>query len=862
MKGILLIVSLLCSAAHAADYRGRWVEGTGDAAALEAIDAAFESTQASARMACLPLLYKRDWDGFVEGPPWPCWWIQNSFGPSYALLPVLGEPYATWLEHSQALWFRLMGDGQRKDVNGFQGPDGCLCDAAFVMMNGGAALGFGDFRLPGGAVGQQLDGKIHSEGIYYRQGDGNPRQHDWFIGATAAGLILEAERLLVRHDAAAARKRLPELARVAAFLDSRRDGKANLLKGAMAANLLAPSYSGIRQPDGTFGPAYLTELSVNYIAGLERLAEVCVLCDEPAKAQRYRGIADLVRAALPRLMTPDGCFIMSEDPDGTRHGAFGAAQHGYFEATPNHDAGCFRVTDDAANRKIVRQMLALKGAATPGGLAPHGLIIPNYPGYDDSVHGGPYGHWVNGGHWTTTQGRMSIACLRADEFAHPFGAWAKIRKLMEAYRADAPLTGFGASPWGDKLQAPYCVVYDCWGASGGLLRGLFDYDYRADRLLVRPHLPADTSRYVQKFPVWFGQTRIYLTVTGTGAGHWTELRPTGKPGVLAVEIIRGNAKQRGAWQPEDLPAGDFADFVSEMPAIPSSGNCNPLRIGASPNGGYNFDGEFREVRIYRRALAEAEIGTLAKGEPVAGALISVPAPPNAPPHLVALRGERFLEFPASADIDFQEDFTLAAAVHPAALADSARLIDRTTIGTQDGYLLDYLRGGKVLRLLTPWGIAQGEVTLQPGKWQHVAATCSAAGLMRVFFDGVKVAELQGKQPARIPNAQSRQVDLRKFAAFYRALVKAGLQDTYEAAEARTALELLAARQSRLTTPPATPDLPGIPACNRQAVDTLYFNTACWIAGGLVDRLAGRSVWKDNINPIITELARQHGLLTE
>ena len=51
--------------------------------------------------------------------------------------------------------------------------------------------------------------------------------------------------------------------------------RANLLKGAMAANLLAPSYSGVRQPDGTFGQAYLTELSVNYVAGLERLAEVC-----------------------------------------------------------------------------------------------------------------------------------------------------------------------------------------------------------------------------------------------------------------------------------------------------------------------------------------------------------------------------------------------------------------------------------------------------------------------------------------------------------------------------------------------------------------------------------------------------------
>jgi hypothetical protein len=668
-----ILVALELAAQTPAAYRGRWVEGEGDVVSLEAIDAAFESTQPSARMACLPLLYKRDWDGFVEGPPWPCWWIQNSLGPSYGMLPFLGEPYATWLEHSQGLWFRLMGDGQRKDVNGFQGPDGCLCDAAFVSLNGGAARGFGDFRRPGGSVGQQLDGKIHSQGIWYRQGDGDPKHHDWFIGATAGGLILESERLLVRHDPEAAKQRLAELERVAAFLDSRRDERTNLLKGGMASNLLAPSYTGIRQPDGSFGPAYLAELSVNYIAGLQRLAEVCVLCAEPGKAERYRATAAKVRQALPRLMTADGYFVMSEDPDGTRHGVFAAAKHGYFEAAPNHDAGCFGVTDDAANAKIMRRMLSLKGPQSPGGLAPHGLIIPNYPGYDDSVHGGPYGHWVNGGHWTTTQARMSVACLRADEFAHPFGAWAKIRALMEGYRADAPLTGFGTAPWGDKLAAPYCVVYDCWGAPGGLLRGLFEYDYRADRLLVRPHLPPAITRYVQKFPVWFGKTRIYLTVTGTGAAGWTELRPSGKAGVLDVEVVRGNAKPRGKWRPIDKSPLEFLDSVAKIP-----------------------------------------------------------------PHL--------------------------------------------------------------------------------------------------------------------------QVDPNRLVAFYRALVQAGLQDTYEATQARASLDLFAAWKTRSTHPANPLAIRGIRACDAKAVDALYLNTACWIAGGLSDRLAERSLWKDSFDPKILALAKQTGFI--
>ena len=853
-----------------ADFHGRWVSGQGDRGALEAIDAAFESTQPSARMACLPLLYKRDWDGFVEGPPWPCWWIQNSFGPTYALLPFLGEPYATWIEHSQALWFRLMGDGERKDVNGFVGPDGCLCDAAFVMMNGGAARGFGDFRRAGGGVGAQHDGSIHQDGIWYRQGDGNPRQHDWFIGATAGGLILECERLLVRHDADAARRRLPQLHRVAAFLDSRRDPQRNLLRGAMAANLLAPSYSGVRQPDGTYGPAFLTELSVNYVAGLVRLAEVCVLAGEASQAEAYRATAAKVRAALPSLMTSDGAFVMAEDPDGTRHGVYGAARHGYFEAAPNHDAGCFGVIDDAVNARLVRTMLDLKGEAKPGGLAPLGLILPNYPGYDDSVHGGGYGHWVNGGHWTTTQGRMSIACLRANEFAHPLGAWARIRTLMEGYRADAPLTGFGAAPWGDKQQAPYCVVYDCWGAPGGLLRGLFEYDYRADRLRVRPHLPPGVTRYVQQFPVWFGRTRIYLTVTGRGAAPWTEIRADGKPGVLAVELVRGGAAPLGAWQPPanasrpwpDDPA-TWATRTDPWPP-PTSGNLNPLRIGESPGGGYVFDGDIRDVRVYRRPLVDADIAALAAGRPVAGALIGDAASTNPPPQLVARRGAlRHWEYPPSADVDFQEDFTLAAAVRPSSLAGNVRLIDHATIGTMDGYLLDYLNGGRVLRLLTPWGIAQGPVSLQTGVWQHVAATCTTDGWMRVYLDGAKVAEAKGTPPPAPQALEAEQpVDFARVAAFHRALCAAGWQDSYEAAQARTALELFLARRERMRQAPALPDLGPIRPCDPAAVERLYLETASWIVGGLMDRLDGRSLWRDNVDPRILAAARRCGLLPE
>jgi hypothetical protein len=244
---------------------------------------------------------------------------------------------------------------------------------------------------------------------------------------------------------------------------------------------------------------------------------------------------------------------------------------------------------------------------------------------------------------------------------------------------------------------------------------------------------------------------------------------------------------------------------------------------------------------------------------VDGALICDPPQSNAPAQLVARHMDGFLEYLPSADIDFQDDFTLAASILPSSLADG-RLIDRTTVGTMNGYLLDTLQGGKVLRLLTPWGVAQGPANLVTGKWQHVAATCTTDGVMRVYLDGAQIAEAHGTKPAAVAAASGRQLDLRNVAAFYRALTKAGLQDTYEAAEARTALELLAARYERTKTTPVFPDLGKIPPASPEAVDRLYFQTAGWVAGGLVDRLAGRSLWQEKVPPEIIEIARKEKLV--
>ncbi len=139
----------------------------------------------------LPMLYEPKWNGFVEGPTWDAWWIQNSYGTTYSILPFLREPYLTFLQNSQDLWFDQMGDGKRVGAAApfnWVAPDGCLCDAA----------------RPGWIV--------------YRQGDGRVDIHDWGMEFTAAGLLMQSELLLISRDREAIAHYLPKLERSANFI--------------------------------------------------------------------------------------------------------------------------------------------------------------------------------------------------------------------------------------------------------------------------------------------------------------------------------------------------------------------------------------------------------------------------------------------------------------------------------------------------------------------------------------------------------------------------------------------------------------------------------------------------------------------
>jgi len=467
------------------EFAGKHYSGRGDVEYLKLLETARRMFEPDPELQNISMLYMPSWDGFVEGPTWDAWWIQNSYGTTYCALPFYREPYLTFLQNAQDLWFDQMGDGKRVGASppfNWVAPDGVLCDAA----------------RPGWIV--------------YRQGDGRLDIHDWAVEFTAAGVLLQSELLLISRDEKAIAHYLPKLERSVAFLQSRRDPVNNLFLAGPAGNLLAPSYAGWARPDGTYGKAYLAGLSVTYIAALDRMIEVERLAGREGMVDKYTGYRTFAKAGLPRLETDLGYFMRSLDPDGVRHGVLGAAQHGYFEASPNHDAIAFRVVDDAQARKIYDVIASLPG------LRPYDFILPNYPSYDD-LYTKPeglwaYGTWVNGGHWSTCEARMMLAYYRLGQYEDARKSMKRLLTFADRFRMDNPLVKFGSDVY--QPQQPINLCYDTFGPAAGLMRGLFEYLYSADGLTLVPHIPPGITELTQHDPVRFGKKLVYYSTLGSG----------------------------------------------------------------------------------------------------------------------------------------------------------------------------------------------------------------------------------------------------------------------------------------------------------------------------------------------------------
>lgn len=611
---IFIILFLGASGKDKHDYEGKYCSGDGDVNYLRLIDESFACFHPNSTVPNLSMLYKPEWDTFVEGAGWGAWWIQNSYGFAYASSPFLEEPWFSMLQRSLDMFWNNQGDGKRKGYQGdlpdklweHVGPEGCLGDAA----------------MP--------------DRIAYKQGDGDQDVHDWFYEATAAGVVMEAEFLLRRRDPLLMHHYLPKMEKACNFIEKARDNKNNLFLVGPASNLLAPSYAGILQEDGSFGKGYLAGLSVTYLAALDRMVELYKLTGDQEKLAEYSNRQKITRESLALLLTDEGYFIKSMEPDGTRHGVTGQEKFGYLEGVVNADAAGLRVADKETAEKIYKKI-----ASFPE-IRPFDYLLTNAPGLDDTYWnygnatgknmGGSheFGSWVNGGAWGTVEGRAILMYSRLKKFPDIYRSGIRTMKWGKDFRFDDHFTQRGENTYNLWNDGPdfggkegVTINVDNFAIPAAIIRGLFDYEYLHDRLILRPSLPPSITRYRQKEPVFFGEKQIFIQCRNGGPNiksvsingkkikdfHAGEisLQYDNLPMVATIVIVTTggwNASDHGIIPPEYPVNPSVNEVVKETEQIPDS-LARPYRILL----------EFREsleneaVNYYDQAFITAAIET-------------------------------------------------------------------------------------------------------------------------------------------------------------------------------------------------------------------------------------------------------------
>lgn len=222
--------------------------------------------------------------------------------------------------------------------------------------------------------------------------------HDWTFEETLSAVVMVGEQILVGRNASAAADYLPLFLRTSNMLEARRDpatSYSTFLTGP-SSNLLAPSFGGASVGQGYGGWAALTGVQVTYIAALDRMTECARLVGDGSLVQLFQRRRALTADGLALLTAPGPTpyFARSRDPNGTLHGVLGQAKHGYFEASPNHDAVALRVVNDTQAEAI---MALIDGLGTR--IRPNVFMLPNTDagggvGYDDML----CGTGVFGGH--------------------------------------------------------------------------------------------------------------------------------------------------------------------------------------------------------------------------------------------------------------------------------------------------------------------------------------------------------------------------------------------------------------------------------------------------------------------------------
>ncbi len=190
--------------------------------------------------------------------------------------------------------------------------------------------------------------------------------------------------------------------------------------------------------------------------------------------------------------------------------------------------------------------------------------------------------------------------------------------------------------------------------------------------------------------------------------------------------------------------------VSGSPYSGPTSNPN-VRIGANRDELDHFNGMIDEVRIYDRALSDADIGQLHTWTPTASSGNSHTA------QLIAAQSQYF-SAPDSASLSVTGSLTLEAWVKRSSTADET-IISKARESSEKSYQL-YLDGGRPKALLSGSGADEiwktGTTPLPPGVWHHLAAVYAAGGQsLKLYVNGVEdPGTLNGTVPAALRDSTS------------------------------------------------------------------------------------------------------------
>lgn len=465
----------------------------------------------------------------------------------------------------------------------------------------------------------------------YKQGDGDVPRHDWALEETLSAVIMQSEFLLISRDLGAAAFYLPLFNRTLGLIESRRDASTNLFLAGQSSNLLAPSYGAWLQANGTRARAFLTGLSVSYIAALDRVVELETLAGSSAAASVYAGRRAAALQGLPQLLAPTGDYFMKwMDPNGTRHGVLGQPQHGYIEAVVNHDAVALGVAERVKPGLSGTIMSALTGPRVPPnptnggpGVRPFSFVLTNAGGLDDMEAPDTswlweFGTWVNGGAWATCEARMLLAYARTGHLDLSLQSWRALAGFASIFRMDSPLVAFGSEVY--QPGEPINIVYDMFGVASGLLRSLWDPVYKANELTVTPHIPGNFSLLQQHFPMVWGQQALYFSARGDPSAPITSV------------TVDGGAWPSALFTPTTLtlPWAQLPPAPSNITVVITFGGASPTSntgpppplLPSSPPGWLHPHSSATALRVLKGAVpqgtalwleADTLVGSLADG---------------------------------------------------------------------------------------------------------------------------------------------------------------------------------------------------------------------------------------------------------